>query len=170
MRSRQLEAGKRKLSRGSSRAEDELVRLQPRRVVALNRVRIGEPRRPGMLMDRHPRPLEVVAQQRVRAHVLSHLADASQQTAVVHRQFTYRDSVARQKLRLTDQTRGLCERPHRDGPSLAAMPPKSSRVTSAARAPSLAALRAATTPAGPAPMTTTSSLSVGDEAIETIIK
>src|SRR5262245_5359199 len=41
------------------------------------------------------------------------------------------------------------------GPSWAAMPPKSPRVTRVVRAPSSAARRAAITPAGPAPMTVT---------------
>src|SRR4051812_17303052 len=38
------------------------------------------------------------------------------------------------------------------------MPPKASRVTSVVRAPSSAARNAAITPAGPAPMTTTSAM------------
>src|SRR3954452_16705206 len=45
------------------------------------------------------------------------------------------------------------------GPSLAAIPPNSSRVTSAVRAPRSAARSADSTPAGPAPMTTTSNIS-----------
>ena len=45
------------------------------------------------------------------------------------------------------------------GPSAAAIPPTASRLTSAVRAPSLAARTAATTPAGPAPMTPTSTRS-----------
>src|SRR5688572_31568271 len=44
------------------------------------------------------------------------------------------------------------------GPSFAAMPPNSPRVTSVVRAPSSAARVAAMTPAGPAPITTTSLL------------
>src|ERR1044072_8181508 len=44
------------------------------------------------------------------------------------------------------------------GPSFAAMPPKSSRVTRAVFAPRSPARRAATTPAGPAPMTMTSNM------------
>src|SRR4029077_1109745 len=42
------------------------------------------------------------------------------------------------------------------GPSFAAMPPNSARVTSVVRAPRSAARKAASTPAGPAPITTVS--------------
>jgi hypothetical protein len=55
------------------------------------------------------------------------------------------------------------------GPSLAAIPPNPSRVTSAVRAPSRAARSAAITPAGPAPITSTSKLSPAGLFIASII-
>ena|ERR1700735_5525257 len=50
------------------------------------------------------------------------------------------------------------------------MPPNSSRVISAVRAPSRAARSAAITPAGPAPTTSTSTVLPDDEAIDTMIE
>ena len=67
-------------------------------------------------MDRHSGIVEIGAQQRVHAHVLGHLIDASQQRDVIERGLDGRDPVAWKLLCLADQPRGLGERAHRDGP------------------------------------------------------
>ena len=112
----QVEAGNRQRPRGSSGADDDLACFKPRRVVAFDRVGVREPGRPGLLVDRHPGPLQIVAQQRVPAGVLGHVADTRQQPGIVERGFTARDPVERELPGLADQPRRLGERAHRHGP------------------------------------------------------
>ena len=125
----------------------------------------------GVLVKRDSGLLEVFAQQRVRAHVVGDLADAVEQPPIVERGFAGGDAVARELRRL----RGSAGR---HAPTFGRAPvrrwrpfPRTrSRVTSAVRAPSRAARSAATTPAGPAPITTTSWLVAPAEVMATIFR
>ena len=112
----QVEAGNGQRPRGSAGAEDDLACFKPQRVLAFDRVGIDESYRAGLLVDAHPGPLEIVAQQRVLACVRGHVADARQQPGVVERGFTARDPVERELPGLADQPRGLGQRADRHGP------------------------------------------------------
>ena len=139
-------------------------------MLGLDHVRVGEPRDAGVLVKRDSGLPEISSQQRVRAHVAGDLADAFEQPPIVERRFAGGDAVARE-LGGSRISRAACASVRTGtGPSLAAIPPNSSRVTSAVRAPSRAARSAATTPAGPAPITTTSRLVARDEVMETILR
>ena len=138
-------------------------------MLGLDHVRVGEPRDAGVLVKRDSGLPEISSQQRVRAHVAGDLADAFEQPPIIERRFAGGDAVARELGGFADQPGGWSVRTG-TGPSLAAIPPNSSRVTSAVRAPSRAARSAATTPAGPAPITTTSRLVAPDEVMETSLR
>ena len=76
---------------------------------------VGESYGAGLLADVHPGPLQIVAQQRVLACVLGHVADPRQQPGIVERGFTARDPVQRELPGLADQPRGLGQRAYRHG-------------------------------------------------------
>ena len=77
---------------------------------------VGEPGRSGLLVDGHPGPLEIVAQQRVPAHILGHVTYPRQQPRVVERRLTPGDPVERELPGLADQPCRLGERADRHGP------------------------------------------------------
>ena len=52
---------------------------QPQAALGLDRVRIGEPRRSDLLVDRHAERIDALAQRRAGAHILDDLADPRQQ-------------------------------------------------------------------------------------------
>jgi hypothetical protein len=79
-------------------------------------VGVGEPGQAGLLVDGHPGPLEIVAQQRVPARVLGHLTDPREQPEVVERGFTARDPVERELPGLAHQSRRLGEGADRNRP------------------------------------------------------
>ncbi len=89
----------------------------------------------GVLEDGDACLLQLVAQQRPVACPARHLLDALEQALVVDRDLAGDDPVRRKVARLPDQPRRLGQRRTGTGPSFAAMPPKSSRVTSAVRRP-----------------------------------
>jgi hypothetical protein len=112
----QVESGDRQRPRRSPTADDDLACFKPRRAVAFHGVGVGEPGRSGLLVDGHPGPLEIVAQQRVPAHILGHVTYARHQLRVVERRLTPRDPVKRELPGLADQPRRLGERADRHGP------------------------------------------------------
>ena len=107
MRRGQVEAGNGQRPRGTAGADDDLACFKPRRVVAFDRVGIGESYGAGLLVDAHPGTLQIVAQQRVLACVLGHVADTGQQPGIIENGFTARDPVKRELPGLADQPRCL---------------------------------------------------------------
>ena len=93
-----------------------LLRSKSRRVLALDHVRVDEAGGAGVLVDGHSGPLELVAQERVRAHVTGHLAHASEQAPIVERRLVGGYSVARELSRLPNQPGRVGQRPHRHRP------------------------------------------------------
>ena len=120
----QVEAGNYQRPCGPAGAEDYLACLEPRRVVAFDRVGVGESCGAGLLVDVNPGPLQIVAQQRVLACVRGHVADAGEQPGVVERGFGARDPVERELPGLADQPRRLGKRAHRHGPVVRGHPPE----------------------------------------------
>ena len=112
----QLEPGYRKRSGRASRADDQLVGLEPWPVLADERVRVIEAGRAGVLVDRHARVLQLPSQQRMRADVVGHFGDALEQPAIVELGLTGDDPVARELTRLAHQPRGVRERANWDRP------------------------------------------------------
>src|SRR6267378_4313643 len=84
----------------------------------------------------------------MRAHIVDNFAHPSEQSGIVQRWLGHVDAIPAKLASVTVRTG--------TGPSLAAIPPNSSRVINAVLAPWSPARSAATTPAGPAPITTTS--------------
>ena len=79
-------------------------------MLGLDHVRINEPSDAGVLVKRDPGPLEILAQQRLRADVTGDLADAIEQPRVVERGFAGGDAVARELPGFPDQARGVRQR------------------------------------------------------------
>ena len=70
-----------------SGAEDELCRFEPKPAFGFDRVRGGEAGRAGVLVDRHALLIGLLAQGRVRAHVVHDFAHSRQQPVVLQRGF-----------------------------------------------------------------------------------
>jgi hypothetical protein len=155
---RQLEAGDREPPAHAARANDELVSLKTQPGLGDDGVRIDEARSAGMLVDDHSQRINLLPQGRMRTHIVDDLAHTRKQSRIVQHRLSHGYAVLTELARLAHQPAGMGKRPHRTGPSLAAMPPNSVLATSVVRAPSSAARRAASTPAGPAPITTTSGI------------
>ena len=112
----QLETGHWELPRHAAGAYDDVRGSQSRSVVALDHVRVDEAGGSGVLVDGHAGPLELVAQERVRAHLAGYLAHAGEQTPIVERGLAGADSVARELPRLPHQPRRVGQGPHRHRP------------------------------------------------------
>ena len=85
-------------------------------MAAFDQVRVDEPGRPGVLVDGHPRLLELLAQRRVGPHLGGDLTDAIHQPRVVEGRFTGGDAVAGQLSGLADQPGRMGQGAHRDRP------------------------------------------------------
>ncbi len=120
----QLEAGQRELPRHAAGADDDVRGSQSRSVVALDHVRLDEAGGSGVFVEGHAGLLELVAQERVRAHVAGHLAHAREQTPIVERGFAGADPVVPELPRLPHQARRVGEGPHRHRPVIGGHSPE----------------------------------------------
>ena len=135
-------------------------------LAARDGVRVDEPGGAGMLVHRDARRPQLLAEQRVRAHLAGDLPDALQQPWVVQPGFPRGDAVARELSGLADEARGVGEGADRHGPVVGRDPAERvarDRARSARRV--ARPERAATTPAGPAPTTRTSRCSTSDDVM-----
>ena len=105
-----------KLPRHAAGAHDDVRASHSRSVVALDHVRVDEAGGSGVLVDGHAGPLELVAQERVRAHLAGDLAHAAEQTPIVERGLAGADSVTPELPRLPHQPRRVGQSPHRHRP------------------------------------------------------
>ena len=106
----QLEAGEVESAWHAAGADDDLRGVEAWGVLALDHVRFGEPRGAGVLVKRDSGLLELFSQQRVRADVAGHLADAIEQPRVVERGFAGGDAVARELPGFAHQACGVRQR------------------------------------------------------------
>ena len=112
----ELDAGNGESSADAPGAEDELRRFKPKSAFGLDRVRAGEAGRARLLVDCHAERIGLLAQGRVRAYAVYHLAHARQQPVELHRGLAGRDAVSGQLSRIVHQPRCIGQRPHRHGP------------------------------------------------------
>ena len=112
----ELEARHRELPRGATGADDDLCGPQSRSALALDHVRVDEGGGSGVLVDGHAGPLELVAQQRVLAHLASYLTHAGEETPIVERGLAGVDSVTWELPRLPHQPRCVGQGSHRHRP------------------------------------------------------
>ena len=102
----------------------------------------------GVLVERDPGLPEILAQQRVGAHVGGDLPDAIEQPPIVELGLAGGDAVARELGGFADQAGGVRERADGDRSVVGGHSPELVAGDERGRAPSLAARSAATTPAG----------------------
>ena len=142
-------------------AEDDLVGDEAQAALGLERVRVDEARRAGVFVHGDARRLELPAEHGVLAHVVDDLAHARQQPRIVERRLADGDAVAPELPRVAHEPRRVRQRAHRHRSVVRRHAAESRR---ARRAPCARRGRprasAATSPAGPAPMTTTSNMLV----------
>ena len=112
----QLEARHWELARRAAGAHDDVRGSQSRSVVALDHVRLDEAGGSGVLVEGHAGLLELVAQERVRAHLAGYLAHAGEQTPIVERGLAGADPVTPELPCLPHQARRVGQGSHRHRP------------------------------------------------------
>ena len=111
----QLPAGDWESPTHAAGANDDLFGVQPQAALGFDGVLVGEAGNAGVLVDGHPRGVDLLAQRRMRTCVLDDVAHARKQPRIIQHRLAHADAVLTQLSSFADQAGGVGQGPHGNG-------------------------------------------------------